>query len=262
MKKPDLEVIYKKVKQRAYLHRCGDNPQRLEAAKAAASAAREIVRSKYPTLVAVNRFRELEERWLKFAQENAICYADVFEKAVRTGNYTNEPRHHGYGTGRADSPGTVYCWVSSAWPGRVKIGSITEATLGKREQLFERQHPGHNVRTVFTIQVQCARKVEGLAQRELKDRGLRVPGPGLNGNKSSEWFKVDVRTAEQVIRNAANDVDKEESGPLAREKTVGSSRRPPRLPADRTPAATVVNKAARRKSGHRGETHRAKAASK
>jgi hypothetical protein len=200
----DLEVIYKKVKQRANPRRCSDARQRIAAGEAA-DAARQIARDSRRTLKDVDRFRRLEETWRVYAKGNAICYADVLEEAIKSGNYTSEFRHFGYRTGVKDEPGHVYVMVSREWPGKVKIGTRLVSSK-KREGLLKSQTGLRGV-IEFEISVQSRFEVEHRAQRILRERGLGVWGPGKNGKNSAEWFKVDARTAAKAVRQAWNEVE-------------------------------------------------------
>ena len=189
MKQINLEIIYKKVKQRIRIA----YGQQKELAIFASAAAKEITIN--PTLKAVKTFRKLEDDWRQNANRNSKSIANEFEAAIRSKNFISESVYNSSQTGYVPKEGFLYCFASNEYPGIVKIGSTT-TTMRVRYLSYKSKHRFNHLEIVYSIFTSEPSVKENLIQNLLSPKKI-YPETIPNSN---EWFKISQRSAVKLIK--------------------------------------------------------------
>ena len=189
MKKVNLEIIYKKVKQRIK-RSTGDQ---YDLAVEAKDAARVIMLN--PTLKSVNSFRKIENLWLHHASSRSVTLANEFETAIRQGNFIAGRVYNSSKTGFKPAFGYLYCFSSNDYPGIVKIGSTTYE-IQNRLLTYKSRHKLDHLEVLHSIFTADPATKEEAIHALLRSFQI-YPETIL---KSNEWFQISKRRAINVIK--------------------------------------------------------------
>jgi len=190
MKKTNLVIIYKKVKQRVKR----SSGQQIELAKLATEAAKAITLN--PTLNLVLNFRKYENEWLQFANTNSKSLADEFEQAIKSNNYISKPVYNSNKNGYKPKFGYIYCFASDNYPGIVKIGSTTYE-IHLRLSTYKSRHGLDHLEIVYSIYTSNPSFKEQQLHKKLLAKQIApesIP-------KSTEWFRISKLTAKKLIKS-------------------------------------------------------------
>ena len=101
------------------------------------------------------------------------------------------------------TPGWVYIFTNESMPGLVKIGLTTGKPVARAKQLTAATGVPLPFVVAWQRAVKDCRYVEGVVHRMLDDK--RVRGKVAAGAKQeAEFFRIDVKTARQVIEAGAD----------------------------------------------------------
>lgn len=192
MKKLNLYEIGKAFHQRAY--RDPENPTK----EKAHDLSRELwhsKKSKEELLAIIDQLKVLERTFKGIR----VFYADVAEKAVRSGNYTVIIPHeiaHRYD----ESPGRVYILVSPSRPGECKLGATT-MTLFSRCLAYRTKY-GYSVDDYFSIESRTPFTLE----KNVSERIMQHRVAGNVKGDSIEWYKIDQEVLKRLILQVDRDL--------------------------------------------------------
>jgi hypothetical protein len=193
MKKVNLEIIYRKVKQR--IKRSSSELEK-ELAKNATELARNIKND--PTLISVSKFRKAENKWLNISNKNSVSIADEFEKAIRSKNFIVGSIYNSSATGFNPKSGYLYCFYSDEYPTIVKIGSTT-TEVHKRLVEYKSRHKFSHLEILFSMHTDNPSEKEKKLHDLLSSNML----PPESIIKSTEWFEISKRKAIRLIKEYA-----------------------------------------------------------
>jgi hypothetical protein len=121
-----------------------------------------------------------------------VYYADIAEKAVRTGNYFVDIPHeiaHRYN----DRPGRVYILTASSRRDQCKLGATT-MTIPSRCIAYEAKY-GYRVRDVFALETRTPFTLE----KKVADRIADLRVAGNTSGDSIEWYRITPSALKDLI---------------------------------------------------------------
>ncbi len=195
MKKVNLFEIGKAFHQRAYR-----DPSNVSKQKAH-DLSRELwhsKRNKDELLAIIAQLKPIERTFRGIR----VYYADIAEKAVRSGNYEVSIPHeiaHRYD----DKPGRVYVLTSRSRPGECKLGATTMTMISRCIAYWTKY--GYHVDDYFSLESRSPFSLE----RQVAERisHLRVTG-NVRGD-SIEWYRINADELKKLIIRVDRDMSTE-----------------------------------------------------
>jgi hypothetical protein len=195
MKKVNLFEIGKAFHQRAYR-----DPSNVSKQKAH-DLSRELwhsQRNKDELLAIIAQLKPIERTFRGIR----VYYADIAEKAVRSGNYEVSIPHeiaHRYD----EKPGRVYVLTSRSRPGECKLGATTMTMISRCIAYWTKY--GYHVDDYFSLESRSPFSLERRVAERISH--LRVTG-NVRGD-SIEWYRINADELKKLIIRVDRDISTE-----------------------------------------------------